>query len=101
MGLIPIQVYSDVPWVPYSEVFKDIGFAVNLAGLPALMEVLQNMSYPELARREKRALELRESHFTKKGLMEHIERFMTSGQHDLVCEPLPASVRDDPLSPMW
>ena len=104
MGVVPIHVYSDVAWVPYARVFETVGFVARVAELPALLARLRRggaRASAELAEREARARALRESHFDRWGLMRHVEGFMTGrpalangAPHDLVCQPLPASVRD-------
>lgn len=33
MGFIPVYVYSDVAWVPYSDLFHSIGFVTGLGNL--------------------------------------------------------------------
>ena len=38
MGLIPIHVYSDVPWVPYADLFDKIGFVVRYDDLDTLFD---------------------------------------------------------------
>ena len=37
LGLIPIHVYSDRPWIPYAHLFDSVGFATNVFGLPRLV----------------------------------------------------------------
>ena len=32
MGRVPLYVYSDVPWVPYAEVFERVGYASSARG---------------------------------------------------------------------
>ena len=34
-----LQLYSDVAWVPYAELYPQFGFASSLKGLPALLEM--------------------------------------------------------------
>ena len=97
MGLVPIHVYTDVPWVPYARVFARIGFAANVSGLPAVMHALHRMSAAELEEREALAVRLRGSHFSEAGLMAQISRFMLDGGSDLLCQPLPVSRTDEPV----
>lgn len=96
MGRVPIQVYSDVPWLPYARLFRhDLGFATDLAGLPQLLRRLLNTSDAELERRERAAASLRDSHFTLAGVVDQIGRFMVRpSTSDLLCQRLPASTRD-------
>ena len=44
LGLVPIYVYSYTPWIPYEHLFPEIGFSVQLNGLPDLMKRLNDHS---------------------------------------------------------
>lgn len=97
MGLVPIHVYTDIPWVPYADLWKqDIGRVTNIAGLRPLLQTLKDMSPDEVNRMEKRVRELRDSHFMPSGAMLQIFKFMTGsdGSGDLRCEKLPHNERD-------
>jgi len=94
-GLIPIHVYSDIPWVLYANVYQEIGFTSHFTnGTSELAASLKNMTTEEIMRREKRIVELRESHFSVKGVMDQIQRFMLDQENDLQCQKLPDSARD-------
>jgi hypothetical protein len=45
--LIPIRVYIDVPWVPYFDLFKTLGFVTTVEELPALYQRLDKEISPE------------------------------------------------------
>mmetsp|Transcript_25041 Transcript_25041/g.41542 ORF Transcript_25041/g.41542 Transcript_25041/m.41542 type:complete len:206 (+) Transcript_25041:459-1076(+) len=93
-GLIPIQVYTDVPWVPYLDLYKTLGYIATIEELPALYHHLDQVMTPELfLEREAKILSYRDSHFTKAGVMQQIGLFL-KGSGDLACAPLPASIRD-------
>ena len=96
-GLVPIHLYSDVPWVPYADLYNEVGFSTNLQGLPRLLERLKAQSPEMWARMETRAIELRESHYTMQGIMDQIQRFMQPGDRasrsDLRCQALPDTIR--------
>ena len=97
MGRVPIHIYSDTPWIPYEKRFRrSIGFATDLADLPALLRRLQrNTSDAELTRRERAISGLRVSHFTLAGVMKQVAAFMlVPHAADLQCRRLPASTRD-------
>ena len=99
MGRVPIHIYSDIPWVPYEKLFRrHLGFMVTVARLPKLLRWLSNTSsdaMDELARRERSAASLRESHFTFSGVLSQVSRFMLSPRtSDLQCRKLPRTVRD-------
>jgi len=94
MGLIPVHVYLDIPWVPYRHLFESIGFSTDVPGLPALLKRLQNMTDSELEQMEARGLQLRESHFTVEGMLRQVSSFLTgrNGGGDLRCQRLPDSI---------
>mmetsp|Transcript_94434 Transcript_94434/g.243888 ORF Transcript_94434/g.243888 Transcript_94434/m.243888 type:complete len:441 (-) Transcript_94434:86-1408(-) len=95
-GLIPIHIYTDIPWVAYPHIFERIGYVVNLMELPALLGNLSTTSSAELEKREELALQYRDSHFSLLGTVNHIDAFMTNGGGDLRCMPLPSTIRDSP-----
>jgi len=94
-GLIPIHIYSDVPWVPYPERVEEVGFITNMTGLPALLSRLLTMSDDEVRQREQGALELAKSHFSAYPVMQQMSRFMMGNATDLVCQGLPRTIRDE------
>eukprot|EP00667_Euglena_gracilis_P017364 EG_transcript_18288 len=53
MGLIPIYIYSDVPWIPYRQLFRKFGFATNLSALPTTLRHIAGLKRRVLAQREK------------------------------------------------
>jgi hypothetical protein len=97
MGSIPIHVYMDQPWIPYAPLLLggNYTFSTRLKGLPALEQQLLLLTPGELGAMEARIATLNESHFSVPGVLVQIERFMHgSKDSDLVCQPLPATVRD-------
>lgn len=96
MGRVPIHVFSDTPWLPYEQLFRErLGFASNLRGLAGLLRDLANASSDELERRERTAANMSRSHFTLHGVMDQIGRFLRDPRRsDLQCQRLPRSVRD-------
>ena len=98
MGYIPIQIYSDIPWLPYHELFKekDIGYSISTNEASFyLRTLLSKTTNEELQRKEDLIRELRDSHFTIDGIMNQISKFMLGDpSSDLRCVPLPSSVRD-------
>ena len=94
------QLYSDVAWVPYAELYPQFGFMSSLKGLPALLEHMTTIAPATWARMESKAVEHRESHFTLEGVMEQIQLFMQpdsgakSGRtSDLRCQAMPTTIR--------
>jgi hypothetical protein len=96
MGLVPVYVHfeGDVPWVPYIELFQEIGYVTDASSLPALItDQLLNMTWDEIHDREQRIEALRTSHFLPPGAMEQIGYFLTGEKNDLRCQALPPSER--------
>ena len=95
MGLVPIYIYSDVPWIPYRlDLFEELGFVTHIDEVDALIETLKTMTTSEIEERERRILSLRESHFSLSGAMAHIQQFLLGdGDGDLRCQRLPDTMR--------
>lgn len=94
MGLVPIYVYSDTPWVPYLDLFAELGFVTTLEGIDQLViGKLQNMTADEIRERERRIVALRTSHFSVEGTLAQIRSFLKGGASDLQCQGLPSTVR--------
>lgn len=96
MGLIPVHVYIDREWLPYSKLYHTFAFACNVQGLPRVLETILNMRIVELESREAIVRNLTISHFSQAGTMKHIAGFMQQTGSDLECGPLPNSVLADP-----
>lgn len=91
LGLIPIHVYLDIPWVPYPDVYEKIGFSTDLKGLPKLMKKINDMDLKELERMEEQVRALRATHFSPKGMLNQISLFMKNEGSDLRCQKVPAT----------
>ena len=94
-GLIPIHVYTDVPWVPYADLFDKIAFTVQADGMDALVDRLKNMTLDGIREREQMIVAMRDSHFSPAGVKEQIEQFLMGKDTDLRCQQLPGTVRDE------
>eukprot|EP00930_Biecheleria_cincta_P083806 TRINITY_DN73316_c0_g1_i1.p1 TRINITY_DN73316_c0_g1~~TRINITY_DN73316_c0_g1_i1.p1 ORF type:complete len:1494 (-),score=273.54 TRINITY_DN73316_c0_g1_i1:60-4541(-) len=92
LGLIPIHVFLDIPWLPYRDLFPSLGFSTDVKGLPALMAQLQGMEASQLELMEEKIKSLRESHFTDAGVLQQISLFMLGGHGDLRCQARPESL---------
>mmetsp|Transcript_124858 Transcript_124858/g.364665 ORF Transcript_124858/g.364665 Transcript_124858/m.364665 type:complete len:389 (+) Transcript_124858:87-1253(+) len=90
-GLIPILVYTDIPWLPYGDKLSHIAFSSTVENLPSLLDQLHGMSDDELSAREAAMATLARSHFSRAGVAEQIQNFMT-GSSDLTCQQLPANI---------
>ncbi len=91
LGLIPIHLYWDTPWLPYPDLYKKIGFSTDLEGLPELLKKINDMDLQELERMEKRIRSFKATHFTYEGVLNQIALFMKNGGSDLRCQKLPAT----------
>eukprot|EP00667_Euglena_gracilis_P010233 EG_transcript_10410 len=94
MGLIPVYVYSDVPWLPYADLFPEFGYAANLTGLPALLRLLARQPPAALAQRE-RLVAKYQPLFTLQGAVNQVFLYLQSRPCELRCTTLPTTVRDD------
>lgn len=92
LGLIPVHVYLDIPWVPYSDLYESIGFSTDVKGLPGLMKKINGMDLKDLERMEEKIRSLRSSHFTDEGLLNQISLFMKNGGSDLRCQKVPSTM---------
>jgi hypothetical protein len=86
MGLVPLHVFLDVPWVPYKDtVFRELGYSVDLKDLEALLADLAGLeggatteaeAAAQLEAKEAAAERYRGSHFSYGGVMDQIARFL-------------------------
>eukprot|EP00536_Pseudo-nitzschia_multiseries_P018149 jgi/Psemu1/227951/e_gw1.2200.1.1 len=94
MGLIPIQVYLDQPWLPYENLMKNISYTVTNDQLPDLLLQLSKIPDSEIAEMEDRIENLRKDYFSFEGAMKQIGKFMLDPKNsELVCQALPSSPR--------
>ena len=93
MGLIPVYIYSDVAWVPYADLFNQIGFITNMTSIGKLIDELLETPVSQLERMEERVAVLAKSHFSPEGILQQIGLFMTGNENDLRCQALPATLR--------
>ncbi len=96
VGLVPVHVYSDVPWVPYADLFKEIGFVSDSTntGLGNLVSELKGISLQQFEEKERRIESLISSHFSVAGVLQQISLFMRGEANDLRCQALPQTTRD-------
>ena len=93
MGLIPVYVYSDVAWVPYADLFTQIGFKTNMTSISQLIDELLETPVTKLEQMEEHVSILAKSHFSPEGILHQIGLFMTGKENDLRCQALPATLR--------
>ena len=107
LGLAPVQVYADAPWLPYPDtVFPLLGYATALPGLGALLARLAAPdTLAELEAKEAAARTFAASHFSLAGAMDQVARFLAhpgGTQSDLRCTKLPPSPRAETFpEPTW
>lgn len=101
MGLIPIQVYLDQPWLPYGTLMHNISYAVTVEDLPHLVEtVLSQLSEAEISYMEYQIATWRDEYFSVAGTLHHIGTFLLqhdgaeeggggNRRSDLLCQALP------------
>ena len=90
LGLLPIHVYDDLPWIPYRAVYENsIGFIATLDSLPGVLHQIANMSDEELRMREAKVAEHAKSHFTFDAVVAHLAQFfLDPSSSDLECQAL-------------
>lgn len=97
MHRTPIYIYSDIPWIPYAEKFKDIGYVSKVTELDQLVKQLLAKSDDEISKNEDRLREFSAKYFSVEGVMRQIGSFMNHAlfpdKSDLICQPLPRTVR--------
>jgi len=94
MGLIPIQVYLDQPWIPYEHVLQNVTFAVTMSELPGLIRELSRKSDAQIEEMEDQIERLGERLFTFEGALNEIQMFMTDPSLSaLRCGKLPTTSR--------
>ena len=92
MGLIPIHVYIDEPWLPYGNLLNNISYSITMEELPGLIQKLEKMTDSEIASMEKRIMELREDYFTFDAAIKHIGEFMLRPMGSMLkCQALPSN----------
>lgn len=95
LGLVPVVIYTDVPWIPYATRFEASGGLVSsVFGLPQLLLRLSTESDAQLEAREARTRRLAASHFSLGGLAKQIAAFLLDRPTDLECTVHPPTVRD-------
>lgn len=96
MGLLPVHVFTDQAWIPYADLYDQVGFKTKLEELPQMLEKLMAISAKELREMEAKVVEMRQTHFTTEGVLSRILQFMVGdvSNSDLRCQRLPRTLRD-------
>jgi hypothetical protein len=91
MGMVPVCVYDDFPWLPYYDSINWSGFAivVRYDGLRAVVPIMQNETVEEVGRMRRRIRELYDSHFSVAGMFRQVFSLLRFGfaRSDLRCAP--------------
>jgi hypothetical protein len=100
MGLVPVHIYSDIPWVPYAKLFERIGFSISLESLPALLHDIDSTKeawISKLSHMESEISLIKKHYFMPEGIMDRIAEFIQGRVEDsgLICQPLPETVRNE------
>lgn len=92
MGLIPIQVYLEQPWLSYWNLTKNVSHSVAIENLPDLMDQLATIPDTEIVDMEDRIEKLRENYFFLGCTKEQIAKFMLNPMSSqLKCQALPSN----------
>jgi len=94
MGLIPVYIYSDVPWVPYRLTFRRFGYSVNLTALPQLLTHLSKLPASAFVQKE-RAVEKARELFLPKGVIQQVLAYLAEDPHELRCVTLPKTPKGE------
>lgn len=86
---LPVSVYDDAPWVPYSELWPSFAWTATINELPELLLTLERTSEAAFQTRLATARALLPTHFTTQGALRQIGAFLV-GEGDLRCQRLTA-----------
>jgi hypothetical protein len=103
LGLVPVVVYSDLPWIPYMDFLvkqqKSLVYMIQYQDLARFVQQdlfqQQHLTNDEIAQKEEQIRSLRDSHFSYEGVLQQIQAFLWGTPNDLQCTPLPRSVKDE------
>lgn len=97
LGLVPVYIYSDVPWVPYAGLFETIGFVVAIGDLKHFLEAqFAKLEDDDILRRQAVARNLTATHFTYEGAIDQIKKFILDPPSSaLRCTHPPPTIRDE------
>ncbi len=99
LGLVPVVVHTDVPWIPYAaRVEAEAASVSSVFGLPWLLLRLSRQTDAQVEAREEGARRLAASHFTLDGLAGQIAAFLLDQPTDLECTLHPPTARDSEAS---
>eukprot|EP00040_Diaphanoeca_grandis_P033477 m.205279 g.205279 ORF g.205279 m.205279 type:complete len:436 (-) comp32909_c4_seq2:125-1432(-) len=87
MGFIPIYIYTDIPFVPYLDMIKELGYIVHIDDFPKFLTQISSVNVEVFEEREKKIISLRSSHFEWPGIEKQILKFLDNDETgDLRCQ---------------
>jgi hypothetical protein len=80
MGLIPVYVYDDFPWLPYYDSinWSSLAVLVPIDGIDRLNSLL-HMSQSEVARMRHHVMRMRHTHFMPEGALQQLMNLLKWG----------------------
>merc|ERR1719434_104755 len=60
-GLVPVYVYDDVPWVPYKDMFEQLGYVLNIDEVEPFLKNLSSVSIADLEAKEAMSLKVKDA----------------------------------------
>ena len=95
LGLLPVYVYSDVPWLPYPKLIEQIVWQTSVGSAEDTFVGLLGLTPDQLEAREAAVLRWRHL-FTFEGAMAQIDAFLHNDRAGhLACTALPPNFRGD------
>lgn len=89
LGFIPVQLYSDIRWVPYYDSinWSSFGFSCHISEFGEIFEQIKKLTKEDVERMRKRAREVGVTHFSFNGTITQILKFLKGGfrESDLRC----------------
>ena len=103
MGLVPVYVYDQHKWLPYSGTqadFTNFGYSFSISEIEDIVQLAATISSEDIQKKRNNAVRMRDSHFTNAGIIDQIARWLhNDGSSDLTCNEHPACpIDDDPRS---
>jgi hypothetical protein len=91
LGMTPVYVYSDIPWLPYYDSIDWSSFAivVNVTDMDRVFKAMAAIPIEQINKMRDRARSLIDSHFSIEGAWQHLRDFLRYGfgRSDLRCAP--------------
>jgi hypothetical protein len=81
MGMIPVFIYNDVPWVPYLGAinWSELAIIIHIKDVPKTLPYLRNCPVERVNQMRLNVRALYKSHFSKEGVMNQFRNFLRKG----------------------